>query len=454
MSVSIRSCTLLCFALLALSPRAEAGPSERRTPVVAVAERLSPSVVNISTEELVQARSPDPLERYFNDFFRAGPRDGRYLRNSLGSGVVIDPRGYVVTNFHIIARASRVKVAFADGRERVARVVGSDPRSDIAVLEIPAQPGDAPLSAAKLFVGEPMIGETTIAIGNPFGLSHTVTAGVVSALRRQLKTQAGTYYELIQTDAAINPGNSGGPLLNVDGEVLGINTAIYGGEAKGIGFAIPADRVRAISQALIQYGEAREAWLGLSFEDQVLARKEQGVEAALNAPVVPVITLVEADGPAARAGLKTGDALLAFDGAPIHESDELRYRLLGTSPGSEIRFDVRRRGQVTQLSVKSEEFPLERAEKLVAMRIGLLVAEAKITSSRGTARVLAIEEVEAASQASRAGLRPEDWVRAVDGAETDTLEQFRRAVRNSFRSGRVTLLVQRGRYSERIEFRL
>jgi serine protease Do len=221
-----QSVPALCAALLAVCSTAAAGPVERRSPVVVATEKAKAAVVNISTETLVQRRGVN--DRFFEQFFGA-PQERRFVPNSLGSGVVIDPRGYVVTNFHVIARGSRVKVGFSDGRELLATVAGTDPQSDLAVLVVKA---DAPLPALSLASGEPMIGETAIAIGNPYGLSHTVTAGVVSALHRQMRTEEASFYDFIQTDAAINPGNSGGPLLNVDAEVIGINSAIYGGDAR------------------------------------------------------------------------------------------------------------------------------------------------------------------------------------------------------------------------------
>ena len=242
---------------------AGAADDERRTPVVRAVEQTRPAVVNISAEQVVVVQRDPFFEQFFNDFFEARPRRERYTRTSLGSGVIVRPDGYVLTNAHVVARGQRIKVVLADERELDARVVGVDADADIAVLKVEA--GTLP----HLEFGNSedlMIGETVIAIGNPFGFSHTVTTGVISALRRSLKSEGRTFLDFIQTDASINPGNSGGPLLNIRGELIGINTAIYGG-AQNIGFAIPAKRASQVVGDLIRYGEVRRSYLGVQVQD-------------------------------------------------------------------------------------------------------------------------------------------------------------------------------------------
>ena len=262
---------LLAFVtVLALRLAAHADVSPiRRTPVVEAVKRVSPAVVNISTETIVARQtSPfpafrDPLfEEFFHDFFE--PRVERYKQTSLGSGVVIRPDGYILTNQHVVLRGSQIKVTLADDRDFEAQLVGADSDSDLAVLKVKTD-----TSLPYINMGDSddlMIGETVIAIGNPFGLSHTVTTGVVSALGRSLKTGEQTYYDFIQTDASINPGNSGGPLLNLSGDLIGINTAIYQ-KAQGIGFAIPINRARRIVTDLISYGEVHVPWVGAIVQD-------------------------------------------------------------------------------------------------------------------------------------------------------------------------------------------
>ena len=428
---------LMGAALLALAAPVRAGPAERRSPVVVATEKAKAAVVNISTEALVTRRAADPLEGYFQQFFGA-PQERRFVPNSLGSGVVIDPRGYVVTNYHVIARGSRVKVGFADGRELVARVAGTDPQSDLAVLVVKA---DAPLPALALAAGEPMIGETAIAIGNPYGLSHTVTAGVVSALHRQLKARDASFYDLLQTDAAINPGNSGGPLLNVDGEIIGINSAIYGGDAKGIGFAIPAERVRAIAASLIRFGEVREAWIGLSTEN--------GAKGAVE------IADVDPSGPAAKAGVQPGQLLLSFNGAPLQDADEFHYRLHGASLGVPLQLELASPGGARlTVALKPEEFPLALAEELVWRRLGLKLTEAKARGAHGVVPVLSVKAVRRGSAAARLGLASDDLVRAVNSVEVESLDQFRQAVQRAHPSGRLVLLIQRDLVLDQVELAL
>jgi len=430
---------LVGCAVLFSFAAAQAGPAERRTPVVIATERAKGAVVNISTETLVQRRATQ-LDRLFQDFYGAPQR--RFVTNSLGSGVVIDPRGYVVTNYHVIERGSRVKVGFADGRELVARVAGTDPQSDLAVLVVKA---DAPLPFLPLATGEPMIGETAIAIGNPFGLSHTVTAGVVSALHRQLRTEEASFYDFIQTDAAINPGNSGGPLLNVDAEIIGINTAIYGGDAKGIGFAIPAERVRAITGSLIKFGEVKEAWVGLSVGNVPTEGDRTHV----------VVTDVDPKGPAAKAGVGVDQIIASFNGTALQDADEFHYRLHGATVGQPIQLElVRPDGGRFAIALDTAEFPLALAEDLVLRRVGLQLTEAKARSPRGAVPVLVISRVRRGSPAARTGLRADDLVRAVNSVEVESLQQFREAVRQAQPSGRLVILVQRGNALEQFEFLL
>src|SRR5579871_5785231 len=275
-------------SLMLLSSTAMAMPpgSPRRTPVVAAVEKVAPAVVAVATEERPQ-RSP------FGGFFGVDP-DELYERprgggTSLGSGVIVDPRGFVITNQHVVAGAARIHVQLADGRELPAQLIGADAAFDLAVLKIAARQS---LPAVQLGTARDLMpGETVIAIGNPFGLAHTVTTGVVSALHRSVKTPDRVYEDFIQTDAAINPGNSGGPLLNLDGELIGINTAVHRG-GPGIGFAIPIDRARTIVDDLLKFGRVRYGWLGVE------AREGRGTV---------VVAAVEEGSPARAAGVRAGD---------------------------------------------------------------------------------------------------------------------------------------------------
>ncbi|CAO0821491.1 exported hypothetical protein [Desulfarculales bacterium] len=286
------------LAGLCLTP-ALADHNSRVTPVVRVVQDAGPGIVNISTKTRVKARlfrsGDEAMDSFFEEFFQPMQRE----QSSLGSGFILDgKRGLIVTNGHVVSAASEITVQLADKRIFAAQVVGVDPQSDLAVLRITPK-GSLP----QLNLGDSeqiMIGEEAIAIGNPFGLSHTVTVGVVSALGRKVRTSGNQWMQdLIQIDASINPGNSGGPLLNADGEVIGINTAIVQ-QAQGIGFAIPVNRVRRVVEDLVRYGEVVPAWLGLELQD-LTPRLAQHFGLA-EARGVLVVEVMESS-PSAEAGL-------------------------------------------------------------------------------------------------------------------------------------------------------
>src|SRR6266550_4326904 len=254
----VRIVVILFTISVACKPLAESQVSAaRRTPIVIVAHNVLPAVVNIQTESTIRRREVDP---FFDPFGFFGGRDRTYTSQALGSGFVWSGDGIIVTNNHVVEGASRITVNFNDGTQLAAKLIGVDPDSDVAVLRVEAKG----LAAAPVGTsGDLMIGESVIAVGNPFGLSGTVTTGVVSALGRSVpsKEEGHTFTDFIQTDASINPGNSGGPLLNIEGKVIGINVAIYA-QAQGIGFAIPVDRARKVIQDLLRYGQVHSAWIG------------------------------------------------------------------------------------------------------------------------------------------------------------------------------------------------
>ena len=428
-----------------LLPRTEPRPQAgRRNPVVVAVERTRNAVVNVSAEELVRmrvgSRAPDTMaELLFGDLFER-PRYRRgYAVTSLGSGVVVSPEGYVLTNYHVVERGARFRVQLLDGRELGAKVVGTDPSSDLAVLKL-----DTTQKMPFLPVGRSddlMIGETVIAIGNPFGLAHTVTTGVVSAVHRNFKSDDRTLFDFIQTDASINPGNSGGPLINIDGQLVGVNTAILGERNAGIGFAIPIDRAARIAEDLIRHGEVREGYLGIE-----VAERRSGDDSRGRGLVV--VTAVEPGSPGQAAGLKKGDVVEAFDGQPLEGAEEYRFRARELAIGATARLAVVRGGARLQVPVTSVELSLDKVEGLVARRVGIEVSE---TRAQG-GRLVEVRAVRRGSPAAESGLRPGDLVREVNSREVSSVAEFRRQAARARRSGQLVLLVQRGYVAERLAF--
>ncbi len=451
-----RSRALLAAALLALLcapaagraalPKPDERPSpNRRTPVVAAVEKVRGAVVNVSAEELVRIRVPSRAdsmaELLFGDLFER-PRYRRgYQVTSLGSGVIVSTDGYVLTNAHVVERGARFRVGLLDGRELIAKVVGSDPSSDLAVLKLDAK--DRLPSAAIGRSDGLLTGETVIAIGNPFGLSHTVTTGVVSAVHRNFKAGDRTLFDFIQTDASINPGNSGGALLDIEGRLVGVNTAILGDRNAGIGFAIPIDRARRVADDLITHGEVREGYLGISVEDRPA---REGAPVGASGGVL--VTGVEPGSPAERAGLRRGDLVISVQGFEPSSAEEFRFRVRDLAIGQAAALELARDGGRTVASVTAVELPPERVMDLVGRRTGLALGD-----ERAQGRTLVVvRRVARGSPAAEAGIEPGDLVREVNSAEVSSVVEFRRAAARARRSGRLVLLVQRGYAAERIAF--
>jgi serine protease Do len=416
---------LVLLVLPALSPLAAQSDAVRRTPVVRVVERVAPSVVNIAAESTV--REVDP---FFGSLF--GYRTRR--AQSLGSGLIVDPAGIVVTNAHVIEGASRILVVLRDGRELEADVLGADRDADLAVLKV-AQRGlpATPLGRSA----DLMMGESVIAIGNPFGLSNTVTTGVLSARGRTVPGDGGSrrFSDFLQTDASINPGNSGGPLVNLAGQVIGINTAIIQG-ASGIGFAIPADRAQRVVDDLLRYGELQPLWTGLRLEtiDPELARRE-GLPVHRGAYVVEVF----AGSPAAHAGVRAGDLLVGIDGRPLTAREDLMTAFYTVAAGRTILVDVRRGEQTMKLALAAVRPPKELGVRVLAETLGLTVTE-----DQGA---LLVKGVDRRSRAGRAGFAPGDRLLAANGQRLRDLEQLGHEVLRSLDRGSLYLVVQRGRYA-------
>lgn len=426
----------------------EEGALSRRTSVVEVVEKLSPAVVNISTD-IYESRPANPFfgmprdplfEDFFSRFFGA-PGESRLHRRSLGSGLLIDDRGHILTNHHVILRASEIHVTLVSGKEYKAELVGSDPGSDLAILKIDLQEALRPAGLGTS--SDLMIGETVIAIGNPFGLSHTVTTGVISALNRSIQAGDQVFKDFIQTDASINPGNSGGPLLNIRGEVIGINTAIYS-EAQGIGFAIPADRVRRIMDDLITFGEVQAAWFGLEVQalDENLS-KYLGYEGTGGV----LVTQVYPGGPAEKAGIRVQDVLVQADSTELNSPEEFAGWLRGVTVNDEITFRVFRGGKFLPKKVRSAALPEEMAESYCQRALGIRVGELTNRNLlRAGIKGVEITEVTGGSQADRVGLQPGDVLLKINDRDVPNVQAFRKEFSKLSCRSNVTLQVLRGRF--------
>lgn len=412
--------------------------SNRVTPVVRAVERVAPAVVNVYTEKVVErpVRNPfgggrDPFfDEFFRDFFES--RRQRLKTSSLGSGVLIRADGYVLTNQHVVQHANQIKIKLLDNREFDAELVGADSDSDLAVLKVAGKVNLPYVEMARS--ADLMIGETVIAIGNPFGLSNTVTTGVVSALGRSLKAEEQTFYDFIQTDASINPGNSGGPLLNIDGELIGINAAIYQ-KAQGIGFAIPIDRARRIVSDLIAYGEVHVPWIGIFVQDltPMLAR-HFGVAPGRGV----VVGAVEDHSPAAAAGIQRGDVVVKLQGATVGSTEEYDQRLRNQPENAKLTVELLREQRRLSLSIQARPFPPERADALAWNALGIRVEQGD--------QAMRITTIRPGSPSDRIGLQPGDDILALGGRRVHNLERFRRGVAEARTARTVLASIRRGRY--------
>jgi serine protease Do len=426
----------------------EAGPPAGRTSGFAdLAERTSPGVVNIQTSKTVKGHAMPNFE----DFFFGVPHGrGRELERqvpSLGSGFVISSDGYIVTNNHVVEGVDSIKVAFNDGSELDATIIGRDPKTDIALIQVESEEKLFALPLGDSSAVRP--GEWVVAIGNPFGLEHTVTAGIVSAKHRVIGQ--GSYDDYIQTDAAINPGNSGGPLLNLKGEVIGINTAINP-RANTIGFAVPINMAKQILPQLKAKGAVTRGWLGVVIQritpELIEALELDSEDGALVSKVAP-------DGPAAEAGVQHGDVIVAFDGEKVESWSDLPRIVAATPVGKEVELVVTRDGNRKTLTAKVGT--LEDAETLAeldgpgdddesAAKFGLRIQDLtpEIADQLGVeadAGVL-VTAVEPGSASEAAGLRRGDLILEVDRTEVNSASELQERLGKA--GGRTLLLVRRG----------
>ncbi len=430
-----------------------------------LAEELSPAVVNISIATVLKEgkgtmggmeMGPDsPFREFFGDdfmkrFFQEGQRGRPFKQRSLGSGFIVTPDGYIVTNHHVIAKADEIVVILNGGEEFKARVVGQDEKTDLALLKVDSR---RDLPVCRLGDSDSVrVGDWVLAIGNPFGLGHTVTAGIVSAKGRDLG--AGAYDDFIQTDAPINPGNSGGPLFDTAGNVVGINTAIIPGGGGGIGFAIPVSLAKSVLAQLRDNKKVVRAWLGVTIQpvtqDIAESLSLPGRKGALVADVIP-------RGPADKAGIRRRDLILSFNGREVKGAHELPSLVAYLPVGTVAEVELLREGKRKTVKVRLEEM---KDEELAALGeeeggsaasgdLGFTVAAvtpelARHLGIRGRARGVAVTSVDDGTPAAEANLRPGDLILEFDQAETPDLPSFEKAVEKAKGKSTFLLLVSRG----------
>jgi len=408
----------------------------RRTPIVIVAHDTLPTVVNIQTESTIRRREVDPS---FDPFGFFGGRERSYTSQSLGSGFVWSGDGIIVTNNHVVEGASRITVNFQDGTQLPAKLIGVDPDSDVAVLRVEAKRlSTAPIGTSS----DLMIGETVVAVGNPFGLSGTVTTGVVSALGRSVPSkEAGrTFTDFIQTDASINPGNSGGPLLNIEGKVVGINTAVYA-NAQGIGFAIPVDRAAKVIQDLLRYGQVHSAWIGAVTATMT---PEEARRVGASATRGALVTRIFSSSPAQAAGLRAGDVITTVSGRPVDSRESFSTMTSTALSGKALALTVVRQGANVSLIVRPSDPPSD-----LGLRILGEIAGLRVTEERGA---VAIDQVGRGSRAENIGLAVGDFIVGVNGVEIASVSRLNQELTRSAERSSIVLSIARGRYVYNLTF--
>jgi serine protease Do len=417
-----------------------------------IAEKVKPAVVLIRSKRVVQASEPQ-ARNPFEEFFGGGTTPRRQeprTDRGLGSGVIVSQDGYILTNNHVVDKADELTIYLSDERELKAEIIGTDPRTDLAVIKVDSD--DLPL----LSFGDSeqlRVGEWVMAVGNPFGLTHTVTAGIVSAKGREGVLGNNSYENFIQTDAAINPGNSGGALVDLEGNLMGINTAIYSGTGsfQGIGFAVPANMARNIMTRLIKDGKIVRGFLGVNISDfDIDLAASMGLEDAKGSLVANIME----GGPAADSDLQKDDVIVALNGIGVEDSDDLRNRIADFPPGTEIDLEVYRDGKRQSIEIELGELPddpsklasAEEPEKSPASRIGIDVMDISREWTRyyemGSGVVIA--RVKPGSVAEDKGLRRGELISEVNGKQISNVREFVGIVRQFNAGDAIRFRVRRG----------
>jgi len=423
----------------------------RRNAIVIAVEKAGPGVVNISTEQIIVRRSSpffafrDPFfEDAFREFFGRFARPRQFRTHSLGSGAIIDPEGYVVTNEHVVRKASKIHLTLSDGTKCDGRLVSADPDSDLALVKVDA---DKPLPVVPMGrSNDLMVGETVIALGNPFGLESTVTVGVLSAKNRSVMLRGQEAYAgLMQTDAAINPGNSGGALVNIHGELIGINVAIHA-EAEGIGFAIPVDKVREVLASLFNYRLTKKTYLGIKTRD---IGPNEAAKHGLKSRGGVLITAVDKNSPAAKEGVRPGDVIVAMDRRPVSDTIGFFKRMLKKNPGDTVALRVVRLGAPQTRQLVVAKVPKPSGGELARRKLGLSLQPMRPELARSFGlrepAGLLVTAVERGGPGHEAGLERGDIILRFGPLATNSLEQLAIVLEQIDRAEVGLLVVRRAR---------
>lgn len=457
---ALRTFTVVAFTVAALAVAVPVQARPAPESFADLAEELLPTVVNIATTQTVETRRSEEFEEFFKEFFerRGGqpPVPERRRTNSLGSGFIIDSTGYIVTNNHVIAEADEIRVRLYDDTTLDAKVIGRDEKTDLALLKVET---NRKLPAATWGDSDvTRIGDWVVAIGNPFGLGGTVTAGIVSARQRDIN--AGPYDDFIQSDAAINRGNSGGPMFNLDGQVIGVNTAIFSpsGGSVGIGFAIPSSLAQNVIAQLRDHGEVRRGWLGVRIQT-VTEELAEGLR--LDDASGALVASVTTGGPAEQAGIEQGDVILRFDGREVEDMRKLPRMVAETAIGKEVKVVVWRKGREKTVGVTLGELDDETLElastdpqhdvktgRIPDLGLSLATMTPELRERFGLdekTQGVVITDVEESGSAAEKGLRPGDIIVEVDQEEVRSPDQIVERVKKAKTDGYrvVTLLVLR-----------
>jgi len=429
-------CTALIFifGLDSISARAEQSPAVNLSTAIAkVAADTIPAVAHIEVTESQEVNNPlqpfenDPLFHYFFNMPKNMPHKFKRELRGLGTGMIIDSQGHILTNNHVVGGADKIKVLLADGRQYDASVVGTDPKTDLAVIKIKAD-GEVP----HVTFGDSdkiEVGDWVVAIGHPRGLDQTVTQGIISAKHRQGILNPSSYQDYLQTDAAINPGNSGGPLLDLEGKVIGINAAIEStsGGFEGIGFAIPSNMAVHVAQQLIAHGKVERGWLGASIQDLTPALAKS---MNLNVMHGALVEKVAKGGPAAEAGIVKDDVITAYQGQPVSDASILRDKVAGTNIGQEAVVTVLRNGKSMDMKVKigDLEKALKKMEAAAEARLGVVVRSLSDRDAQqyGLQNLegVAIQSLQQNGPLAQAGFEVDDIILAINKIPVSGVQVF------------------------------